>query len=336
MPSGCFTEPPRPLPPGKRNFRPPSCSTAVIISRDGQPCGLVIADGKPIGPKGNRQMRGMFVAEPKGMSPDLPRATILDLLDHPVDPKKLPWTQGVQSFPLLLDYKGNIRVKDSEKKSHRTVIATDRNGNILVFNTSNRFFTFAGDGRVPQGQQIRYRFRPEPGWRHGSATLDQNQGFRIFFSPVLGEFPSAAIVRSAEVPCCPPWWGCFRARTDPHGQLTLYWGPENSAAWRWNAWPGRMPPPVSWWWITTRRPWPRCLARRSPGWTGAAAEAIAFLVRHLGDDRPVGLDHPHGAGTRGLPLALGGSPARLAAGGGAGHIGRSAPGPGAARRASCI
>jgi uncharacterized protein YigE (DUF2233 family) len=108
---------------------------------NGQPCGLVIADGKPIGPTGNRQMRGMFVAEPKGMSPDLPRATILDLLTTRVDPKKLPWTQGVQSFPLLLDYKGKIRVRDSEKRAHRTVIATDRNGNILVFNTSNRFFS---------------------------------------------------------------------------------------------------------------------------------------------------------------------------------------------------
>jgi uncharacterized protein YigE (DUF2233 family) len=107
----------------------------------GKPCGLIIADGKPIGPTNNRQMRGMFVAEPKGMSPDLPRATILDLLTTPVDPKKLPWTEGVQSFPLLLDYKGNIRVKKSEKKSHRTVIAMDRNGNILVFNTANRFFT---------------------------------------------------------------------------------------------------------------------------------------------------------------------------------------------------
>ena len=109
--------------------------------RNGQPCGLVIADGKPIGPTRNRQMRGMFVAEPKGMSPDLPRATILDLLTTPVDPKKLPWSQGVQSFPLLLDYKGQIRVKNSEKRSNRTVIATDRNANILVFNTSNRFFT---------------------------------------------------------------------------------------------------------------------------------------------------------------------------------------------------
>jgi hypothetical protein len=100
-----------------------------------------MADGKPLGPRNNRQMRGMFVAEPKGVSPDLPRATILDLLATPVDPQNLPWTQGVQSFPLLLDYKGNIRVLDSEKKANRTVIATDRVGNILVFNTSNRYFT---------------------------------------------------------------------------------------------------------------------------------------------------------------------------------------------------
>ena len=106
-----------------------------------QPVGLIIADGRASGPANNRQMRGMFVAEPKGISPDLPRATILDLLATPVNPKNLPWTQGVQSFPLLLDYKGNIRVGDSDKKSNRTVIATDRVGNILVFNTSNSYFT---------------------------------------------------------------------------------------------------------------------------------------------------------------------------------------------------
>jgi uncharacterized protein YigE (DUF2233 family) len=106
-----------------------------------QPVGLIIADGRASGPANNRQMRGMFVAEPKGISPDLPRATILDLLATPVNPKNLPWTQGVQSFPLLLDYKGNIRVRDSEKNSNRTVIATDRVGNILVFNTSNSYFT---------------------------------------------------------------------------------------------------------------------------------------------------------------------------------------------------
>jgi uncharacterized protein YigE (DUF2233 family) len=125
----------------QEELKAPILFNGSYYKHDGEPCGLIIADGKPIGPAGNRQMRGMFVAEPRGMSPDLPRATILDLLTTPVDPKKLPWTQGVQSFPLLLDYKGRIRVRDSEKRAHRTVIATDRNGNILVFNTSNSFFS---------------------------------------------------------------------------------------------------------------------------------------------------------------------------------------------------
>ena len=107
----------------------------------GKPVGLILMDGKPLGPLANPQMRGMFVAEPKGLSPDLPRATILDLSLTPVNSLKLPWTQGVQSFPLLLDYKGRIRVRSSEKRARRTVIAADRVGNILVFNTANTYFT---------------------------------------------------------------------------------------------------------------------------------------------------------------------------------------------------
>jgi len=176
--------------------------------RSGQPCGLVIADGKPIGPIRNPQMRGMFVAEPRGMSPDLPRATILDLLTTPVDPKKLPWTQGVQSFPLLLDYKGHIRVKGSDKRANRTVIATDRNGNILVFNTSNRFFTlfeFAGflkasafnidsalnlDGGTEAQLYIKtdeLEFFSPHSWENSLGNLIDNQQFRLPI--VLGVFP---------------------------------------------------------------------------------------------------------------------------------------------------
>ena len=176
--------------------------------RDSQPCGLIIADGKPIGPTGNRQMRGMFVAEPKGMSPDLPRATILDLLTTRVDPKKLPWTQGVQSFPLLLDYKGKIRVRDSEKKSHRTVIATDRNGNILVFNTTGRFFTLFGmaeflkaskfdidsalnlDGGTEAQLFIKtkdFEFYSPPTWENSIGTIIDKQKF--WLPTVVGVFP---------------------------------------------------------------------------------------------------------------------------------------------------
>jgi uncharacterized protein YigE (DUF2233 family) len=110
-------------------------------SQDGKPVGLIISDGKAVGPWRNPKMRGMFVAEPQGVSPDLPRATILDLGLTYITPAKLPWTQGLQSFPLLLDSKGRIRVRPSEKTAHRSVIATDRQGNILVFNTSHGYFT---------------------------------------------------------------------------------------------------------------------------------------------------------------------------------------------------
>jgi uncharacterized protein YigE (DUF2233 family) len=132
---------PRAITAWQEKIQAPVVFNASYYRQGGQPCGLIIAQGQAIGPVHNRQMRGMFVAEPKGMSPDLPRATILDLQTTPVNPKTLPWSEGVQSFPLLLDYKGRIRVRKSEKKSHRTVIAMDRNGNILVFNTANRFFT---------------------------------------------------------------------------------------------------------------------------------------------------------------------------------------------------
>jgi uncharacterized protein YigE (DUF2233 family) len=136
-----FHQAPQSITAWQQQLNAPIVFNGSFYDSKGNPCGLILSDGAAIGPAGNRQMRGMFVAEPKGMSPDLPRATILDLQLTPVNPKKLPWTQGVQSFPLLLDYKGRIRVRDSDKRAHRTIIAADRVGNILVFNSFNRFFT---------------------------------------------------------------------------------------------------------------------------------------------------------------------------------------------------
>jgi uncharacterized protein YigE (DUF2233 family) len=125
----------------QEEIQAPVVFNASYFNSKGQPVGLILMDGEPLGPLHNRRMRGMFVAEPRGISPDLPRATILDLKGTIVDPKKFPWKQGVQSFPLLLDYKGRIRVRESGKKSYRTVIAADRNGNILIFNSAGDFFT---------------------------------------------------------------------------------------------------------------------------------------------------------------------------------------------------
>jgi len=203
-----FHGPPQAITVWQEELQAPIVFNGSYYRRDGKPCGLVIADGKPIGPTGNRQMRGMFVAEPKGMSPDLPRATILDLLTTAVDPKKLPWTQGVQSFPLLLDYKGKIRVRDSEKRSHRTVIATDRNGNILVFNTANRFFTLFEMAEFLKGSKFdidsalnldggteaqlfintkEFKFYSPPSWENSIGNIIDQQKF--WLPTVVGVFP---------------------------------------------------------------------------------------------------------------------------------------------------
>jgi hypothetical protein len=48
------------------------------------------------------------------------------------------------SFPLLLDSRGRIRVKNTNLQAQRTVICTDRRGNILVCHTAGDFFTLFG------------------------------------------------------------------------------------------------------------------------------------------------------------------------------------------------
>jgi uncharacterized protein YigE (DUF2233 family) len=136
-----FHHAPQKIAAWQQEVKAPVVFNASYYDREGRPVGLILADGKAIGPPGNSKMRGMFVAEPRGLSPDLPRATILDLTSTRVLPQKLPWVQGVQSFPLLLDGKGRIRVHKSEKAARRTVIATDHAGNILVFNTYWGTFT---------------------------------------------------------------------------------------------------------------------------------------------------------------------------------------------------
>ncbi|MEW6388429.1 MAG: phosphodiester glycosidase family protein [Thermodesulfobacteriota bacterium] len=203
-----FHHAPQSITTWQEEIKAPVVFNASYYTPKGKPVGLIIVDGKPFGPRRNRQMRGMFVAEPKGMSPDLPRATILDLAPSPIDPRKLPWTQGVQSFPLLLDYKGRIRVANSEKTAHRTVIATDRHGNILIFNTGNAFFTLHDfalflkasafeidsalnlDGGTEAQLYIKmkdFEYFSPPAWKSRLGNIFERQQF--WLPTVIGVFP---------------------------------------------------------------------------------------------------------------------------------------------------
>lgn len=107
-----------------------------------EPCALVLSDGQPKGPKFNRYMKGMFVAEPK--RDDLPRTAILDLTRMSFIPENSSWEQGLQSFPVLIDPQGRIRVDSSGLKASRTAICTTRDDCVLVIHTEEAYFTLHG------------------------------------------------------------------------------------------------------------------------------------------------------------------------------------------------
>jgi uncharacterized protein YigE (DUF2233 family) len=192
----------------QEEIKAPVVFNASYFNAAGKPVGLIVADGKLVGPVNNSKMQGMFVAEPQGMSPDLPRATILDLKATRLDFKKFPWQQGVESFPLLLDSKGNIRVRESGKKSYRTVITADRNGNILVFNTEDNTFTLRKiaqflkassfgidsalnlDGGAEAQLYIKtkdFEFYSPPSWKSRLGNIMDQQKFLL--PTVIGVFP---------------------------------------------------------------------------------------------------------------------------------------------------
>jgi len=92
MPSGYFTGRPGPLPPGKRSLRPHRVQRQLLYPQRPalRPCHC---DANPSAPRATGRCGGCSWRNPRHV-PDLPRATILDLLTTRVDPKKLPWTQA--------------------------------------------------------------------------------------------------------------------------------------------------------------------------------------------------------------------------------------------------
>jgi hypothetical protein len=103
------------------------------------PCALVLCDGVQKGPKSNKQVRGMLVAEPADSKS--PKADLLDFDYDQFDIKTNVYAQGVQHWPILLDRNGNVKVIPSQLQSSRSVVAKDFRGNILFLTTERRFFT---------------------------------------------------------------------------------------------------------------------------------------------------------------------------------------------------
>jgi hypothetical protein len=117
------------------------------------PCAIVITDGIFKGPRGNKQVRGMLVAEPN--RGNVPQADLLDFEYDTFSLENTPYTQGVQHWPILLDRKGKIKVAQTELRANRSVVARDFDGNILFFTTEGTFFTLYQFGLLLKESNLR-------------------------------------------------------------------------------------------------------------------------------------------------------------------------------------
>ncbi|MBW1712871.1 MAG: phosphodiester glycosidase family protein [Deltaproteobacteria bacterium] len=106
------------------------------FDRRGTHLGLLIRGGTNIGTGLLSVWKGVFAAEP--VNKTLPKAVLIDLAYTPFDPAANLYTQAVQSF-MLLDIKGRKRVRKSDWKANRTILATDQAGRVLLLCTEGGY-----------------------------------------------------------------------------------------------------------------------------------------------------------------------------------------------------
>ena len=95
--------------------------------------GLLYGNGRSLGSKRHSTWLGLFVAEPaEGRSR---RARVLDLNFDTFDEQHIPYREVAQSL-MLLDRTGKIRVRQTGKRAHQTLVAEQGDGHLLVLKTT--------------------------------------------------------------------------------------------------------------------------------------------------------------------------------------------------------
>jgi len=95
--------------------------------------GLLYGNGRSLGSKRHPTWMGLFVAEP---SVDRTRrARVLDLTFDTFDEGHPPYREVAQSL-MLLDRTGTIRVRQTGKRAHQTLVAEKGDGHLLLFKTT--------------------------------------------------------------------------------------------------------------------------------------------------------------------------------------------------------
>ncbi len=147
-----------------------------------EPAGRIVVNGNSLGPFRNRHMKGMFLAEPKKGFERLPKATLIDLKDDKSEEIISAYDQGIQSFPVLLDPKGQVRVNQSNFQANRTVLGQDRLGNLYILITEKPSFTLYDLGHYLKGLPLGLQFILNLDGGNRTQLMIQVKGFKYLFS----------------------------------------------------------------------------------------------------------------------------------------------------------
>jgi hypothetical protein len=139
--------------------------------------GLLYGNGRSLGSKRHATWLGLFVAEPPGDHSR--RAQVLDLTFDTFDEEHIPYREVAQSL-MLLDRTGKIRVRQTGKRAHQTLVAEQSNGHLLVLKTTEIVSLHA------LGECLRDAF---PSLRHVMA-MDGGSSSDVAVSPSLRQATS--------------------------------------------------------------------------------------------------------------------------------------------------
>ena len=95
--------------------------------------GLLYGNGRSLGSKRHATWLGLFVAEPA--EDRSRRARVLDLTFDTFDEQQPPYREVAQSL-MLLDRTGTVRVRQTGKRAHQTLVAEQGNGHLLILKTT--------------------------------------------------------------------------------------------------------------------------------------------------------------------------------------------------------
>ncbi len=103
--------------------------------------GLLYGNGRSLGSKRHSTWLGLFAAEP-ATDRSSRRARVLDLTYDTFDEQHVPYREVAQSL-MLLDRTGKVRVRQTGKRAHQTLVAEQGDGHLLVLKTTEAASLYA-------------------------------------------------------------------------------------------------------------------------------------------------------------------------------------------------